>query len=66
MKLLTNEQYKILKNKIKKLKWENDRLKRDLEDLQRFCMNFATDNPDLDFPNSHDHKEKISPIDKIY
>ena len=51
--------------KIKELETENKRLKKDLSDLQRFCMNFATDHKELDFPNSHDHKA-IMPDDKIY
>ena len=52
MKILTNDQYKILTDKIKKLQWENKRLARDLNDLQRFCMNYASDHQDIDFPNS--------------
>ena len=64
MKILTNEQYKILTDKIKKLRWENNRLKHDLDDLQRFCMNFAADHQEIDFPNS-DHKAD-KPVDKFY
>lgn len=64
MKILTNEQYKILTDTIKKLRCENKRLKHDLDDLQRFCMNFATDHQNIDFPNSV-HKAKL-PDDKIY
>ena len=65
MKILSDNQYKILTDKIKKLRWENKRLQRDLEDLQRFCMNFAADHKELDFPNSQGHKA-IMPDDKIY
>lgn len=43
---------------------ENKRLKRDLEDLQKFCMNFASDHKELDFPNS-DHKTYNGYVDKF-
>lgn len=38
--------------KIKRLEEEKRRLKRDLNDLQNFCMNYAADHTDIDFPNS--------------
>lgn len=31
---------------------ENAFLRRSLTDLQNFCMNFASDHKDIDFPNS--------------
>ena len=37
---------------ITSLNEENRRLKKDLTDLQNFCMNFASDHKDIDFPNS--------------
>ena len=37
---------------IEKLNEENRRLEKDLTDLQDFCMNFAVDHKDIDFPNS--------------
>lgn len=52
---------------IKKLMRENHQLKNDLNDLQRFCMNFAASNSkfdnalNLDFPNS-----KKSYEDKLF
>lgn len=39
-------------HELKKLQSENKRLSRDLNDLQRFCMNYAADYQDIDFPNS--------------
>lgn len=38
--------------RITSLNEENRRLKKDLTDLQNFCMNFASDHKDIDFPNS--------------
>ena len=65
MKILTNKQVvdimtkydglriqnNIYKAEIEKLERENKQLKKDLTDLQNFCMNFASQN--LDFPNSN-------------
>lgn len=54
-------------SEIKELKAENKKLKKDLKDLQDFCIRFANDNTkfgnayNLDFPNS-----KKSCEDKIY
>lgn len=46
---------------IKHLEAERDYYKRSLEDLQMFCMNFATDKC-IDFPAT----TKIEPENKIY
>lgn len=54
-------------SEIKELKAENEKLKKDLKDLQDFCIRFANDNTkfgnayNLDFPNS-----KKSYEDKTY
>lgn len=40
-----NEENKVLTR-------ENEMLRRSLTDLQNFCMNFAADHKDIDFPNS--------------
>ena len=67
MKILSNDQYDLMINTIRRLKKENRELKTDLSDLQNFCMRFANDNTkfgnayNLDFPNS-----KKSYEDKIY
>lgn len=74
MKILSNRQWiAILKiareadSEIKELKAENKKLKKDLNDLQEFCIRFANDNTkfgnayNLDFPNS-----KKSSENKIY
>lgn len=72
MKILSNKVWEAILDiarendrTINKLEAENKRLKRDLENLQRFYMNFAADHKELDFPNSHDHTAKM-PDDKIY
>ena len=39
-------------DRITSLNEENRRLKKDLTDLQNFCMRFASDHKDIDFPNS--------------
>ena len=54
IRILTQTQYDLMKNKIKKLQKENRQLKRDLTDLQNFCINFAADQnaKSIDFPNS--------------
>ena len=67
MKILTNKVWKEHDQLIKRLMKENKQLKKDLSDLQNFCMRFANDNIkfgnayNLDFPNS-----KKSYEDKIY
>ena len=65
MKILSNKVWEAILDiarendrKILSLEAENKRLKRDLLDLQNFCMNFAADHPKfgnaykVDFPNS--------------
>lgn len=72
MKILTNKEYKKLVsdlNKaikllkegteiVKNLQAENSQLKKDLKDLQNFCINYAADNSkfnnafNLEFPNT--------------
>lgn len=71
MKILSNEAWNAILDiardndkKIKELETENKRLKKVLSDLQRFCMNFAADHKELDFPNS-DHKAN-GPVDTLY
>ena len=67
MKIMTNKVWKEHDQLIKKLMKENKQLKKDLSDLQNFCMRFANDNTkfgnayNLDFPNS-----KKSYEDNIY
>ena len=67
MKIISNKVWKEHDQLIKKLMKENPQLKRDLSDLQNFCIRFANDNTkfgnayNLDFPNS-----KKSYEDKIY
>ena len=67
MKIISNKVWKEHDQLIKKLMKENHQLKRDLSDLQNFCIRFANDNTkfgnayNLDFPNS-----KKSYEDKIY
>ena len=67
MKILSNDQYDLMINTIKRLKKENKEIKKDLSDLQNFCIRFANDNTkfgnayNLDFPNSEKSYE-----DKIY
>ena len=70
MRILTNKQYDAIceivmdqKKEIEQLRKEKARAERDLKDLQRFCMNFASDQSkrSLDFPNSYKSYE-----DKIY
>ena len=67
MKIISNKEWKEHDQLIKKLMKENHQLKRDLSDLQNFCLRFANDNTkfgnayNLDFPNS-----KKSYEDKIY
>jgi hypothetical protein len=62
MKILSNKVWEAILDiarendrKILELEAENKRLKRDLADLQNFCMNFAADQSkkSLDFPNSY-------------
>lgn len=67
MKIISNKVWKEHDQLIKRLMKENKQLKKDLSDLQNFCINFANDNTkfgnayNLDFPNS-----KKSYEDKIY
>lgn len=67
MKIISNKVWKEHDQLIKRLMKENHQLKRDLSDLQNFCIRFANDNTkfgnayNLDFPNS-----KKSYEDKIY
>ena len=67
MKIISNKVWKEHDQLIKKLMKENHQLRRDLSDLQNFCLRFANDNTkfenayNLDFPNS-----KKSYEDKIY
>ena len=67
MKIISNKVWNEHDQLIKKLMRENKQLKRDLADLQNFCMNFASSNSkfgdayNLDFPNS-----KKSYEDNIY
>lgn len=67
MKIISDKVWKEHDQLIKKLMKENNQLKRDLSDLQNFCIRFANDNTkfgnayNLDFPNS-----KKSYEDKIY
>lgn len=50
------------------LKLENNRLARDLKDLQNFCMNFAADQKSkaIDFPNSYSDHKASKLFDNIY
>ena len=62
MKIISNKVWKEHDQLIKKLMKENHQLKRDLADLQNFCMNFAADQSkkSLDFPNSYkSYEDKI-------
>lgn len=58
MKIISNKVGNEHDQLIKKLMRENKQLKRDLADLQNFCIRFANDNTkfgnayNLDFPNS--------------
>lgn len=74
MKILSNKVWEAILDiarendrKILSLEAENKRLKRDLKDLQNFCMNFAADNTkfgnayNLDFPKSEKSSE-----DRLY
>ena len=67
MKIISNKVWKEHDELIKKLMKENHKLKKDLSDLQNFCIRFANDNTkfgnayNLDFPNSRKSYE-----DKIY
>lgn len=67
MKIISNKVWKEHDQLIKKLMKENHQLKKDLSDLQNFCIRFANDNTkfgnayNLDFPNSNKSYE-----DKIY
>lgn len=67
MKIITNKVWEEHDQLIKRLMKENKQLKRDLSDLQNFCIRFANDNTkfgnayNLDFPNS-----KKSCENKIY
>lgn len=77
MKILSNKAWEAILDiarendrKINELEAENKRLKRDLKDLQDFCISFANDNTkfgnayNLDFPNS-DHKTYNGYVDKF-
>lgn len=67
MKIISNKVWKEHDQLIKKLVKENHILKKELSDLQNFCIRFANDNTkfgnayNLDFPNS-----KKSYEDKTY
>ena len=67
MKIISDKVWNEHDQLIKKLMRENKRLKKDLSDLQNFCIRFANDNTkfgnayNLDFPNSEKSYE-----DKIY
>lgn len=67
MKIISNKVWKEHDKLIKRLMKENHQLKKDLSDLQNFCIRFANDNTkfrnayNLDFPNSEKSYE-----DKIY
>jgi hypothetical protein len=47
-----NDMIDMLNEENRVLTRENAILKRSLTDLQNFCMNFASDHNDIDFPNS--------------
>lgn len=67
MKIISDKVWEEHDQLIKSLMKENKQLKRDLLDLQNFCINFANSNTkfgnayNLDFPNSEKSYE-----DKIY
>lgn len=74
IKIIPQKQYELFlaqQGKIEQLQKENDRLKRDIIDLQSFCMTFAADQKSkaIDFPNSYtDHTDyKASRhVDKLF
>lgn len=65
--IIPRHEYEDMQRHIKTLQAANAKLRRDLKDLQDFCIRFANDNTkfgnayNLDFPNSEKSYE-----DKIY
>ena len=68
MKIISNKVWNEHNQLIKKLLKENKQLKRDLTDLQSFCINFAADQKakDIDFPNSYSDHTASRPVDKLF
>ena len=67
MKILSNDQYDLMMNTIRRLKKENRELRKKNQALDTRYHAYMKEytGEELDFPNSHDHKA-IMPDDKIY